>query len=42
MYGLPVVGGDDSALWRNGMESDRAYKVAYGLTDGWVDGGLRR
>ena len=34
-----MVGGDDSALWRDEMDSDASYyAVAYGWTEGCVDG----
>ena len=31
---MPVVGGNDSACWRDRMDSDARYAVAYGLKDG--------
>ena len=36
---LPVVGDDDSALWRDGMHSAARHAVSYLWADGWVDGG---
>jgi len=38
---MHVAGGDESALWTDGVDSYTRYPVARGLMEEWVDGGLR-
>jgi len=33
-----LAGGDESALWTDGVDSDTRYPVACGLMEGWMEG----